>query len=208
MNFHEIQFSQKISYGSTGGPIRKTEIVELGSGHEERNSPWSQSRRAYNAAYGIKSVDEVHDIMAFFEAREGALYGFRFKDWSDYKSCRPLETVAATDQPLATGDGSSTVFQLIKTYADAQGSQEREISKPVDGTVRLAFDGVEQLTGWLIDSTTGQIVFSSAPGNGVAITTGYEFDVPVRFQSDSLTINLSHFEKGQIPDISMIEVRV
>ena len=208
MSFHEIQFPPKISYGSTGGPRRKTEVVELASGHEERNSPWSQSRRTYNVAYGIKSVDDLHDVMGFFEAREAALYGFRYKDWSDYKSVRPLETVTPTDQVLGTGTGALTTFQLVKVYSDVANTQTRIITKPVSGTVRVSLNGVEQLAGWLVDTTTGVVVFSVAPALGVIVRAGFEFDVPVRFGNDQLTINLSHFEMGSLPDISLVEVRV
>jgi Conserved hypothetical protein 2217 (DUF2460) len=56
------------------------------SGAEERNSRWADSKRSYNAGYGIKSVDDLHAVIAFFEERRGRLHGFRWKDWSDYKS--------------------------------------------------------------------------------------------------------------------------
>src|SRR5579859_1035843 len=91
--FHEIRFPTQISFHSSGGPERKTEIVTLGSGFEERNAVWANSRRRYNAGYGVRSLDDLHAALAFFEARLGRLYGFRFKDWSDYKSCAPGATV-------------------------------------------------------------------------------------------------------------------
>ena len=209
-DFHEVRISEKISYGATGGPRRKTEVVELYSGFEERNTPWSQSRRSYNIAYGIRDTDDVYDVMAFFEAREGALYGFRYKDWSDWKSTKPLNDniIAPTDQVIGSGNGSATQFQLIKTYQDTANTITRNIQKPVAGTVRIAFDAVEQMSGWSVDTTTGIVTFGSAPGVGVVITAGYEFDVPVRFNADELSINLANFEKGEIPDISLIEVRV
>lgn len=209
-DFHEEQLSPKISYGATGGPRRKTEVVELYSGYEERNTPWSQSRRSYNIAFGIRNTDDVYDVMAFFEAREGSLYGFRYKDWSDYKSTKPLpeNVVAPTDQVIGSGTGAILAYQLIKTYEDTSNTITRIISKPVAGTVRIAFDGVEQLSGWTVDTTTGIVTFSSAPSGGVIITAGYEFDVPVRFNSDEILINLANFEKGEIPDISLVEVRV
>lgn len=209
-DFHEVRISPKISYGATGGPRRKTEIVELYSGFEERNTPWSQSRRSYNISFGIRDTDDVCEVMSFFEAREAALYGFRYKDWSDYKSTKPLKenVIAATDQQIGVGNNSLTEFQLIKLYSDSANTTIRDITKPVAGTVVIALDGVPQSSGWFVDTTTGIVTFSSAPGTGVIITAGYEFDVPVRFVNDEIRVNLANFEKGEIPDIALMEVRV
>lgn len=208
MNFHEIRISPNISYGASGGPQRKTEIVELASGHEERNSPWSESRRQYDISYGAKSVDDVHEILSFFETREGSLYGFRYKDWSDYKTVAPLQTHGFNDQEIGIGNGVETSFQLIKSYTDAHNDITRVISKPVAGTLRIALDGVEQLAGWGVDTTTGIVTFATAPGGAVVVTAGFEFDVPVRFGNDDLNINLAYFELSQIPAIQLVEVRV
>lgn len=209
-DFHEVRISTKISYGATGGPRRKTEIVELNSGFEERNTPWSQARRTYDIAFGIRNTDDVYDVLAFFESREGALYGFRYKDWSDWKSTKPLpeNIIAHTDQTIGAGDATATQFQLIKTYSDVANAVTRVISKPVQSSVKIGLDGVEQLTGWVVDTLTGIVTFSSAPGSGVSITAGYEFDVPVRFAQDELMINLKNFEKGEVPNINLLEVRV
>ena len=78
--FHEVRFPVDISLGSSGGPERSTEIVTLGSGHEQRNQRWSLSRRKFDAGYGVKGLDALHDVIAFFEARRGPLFGFRFRD--------------------------------------------------------------------------------------------------------------------------------
>jgi uncharacterized protein (TIGR02217 family) len=116
MAFHEVRFPTRISLGASGGPERRTEIVVLGSGGEERNSRWADSKRSYNAGYGIKSVDDLHAVIAFFEERRGRLHGFRWKDWSDYKSCAPTATPQASDQQIGVGNGATAAFQLIKTY--------------------------------------------------------------------------------------------
>ncbi len=73
MSFHEIQFPTAIAFHSTGGPARKTEIVTLGSGYEERNAVWANSRRRYDVGYGVKTLDDLHAVIAFFEARMGRL---------------------------------------------------------------------------------------------------------------------------------------
>lgn len=205
-NFHEITFPTAIAMHSTAGPVRKTEIVTLGSGFEERNAVWANSRRAYDVGYGVKTLDDLHAVIAFFEARMGRLYGFRLQDFTDCKSCAPGGTIAATDQSLGTGDGSTTVFQLKKVYASGPASWTRLIKKPVAGSVIVAVDGVVQTNGVGMDSTTGLITFTTAPTTGTAITAGFVFDTPVRFDTDQLAINLANFSAGEIPSIPIVEV--
>jgi len=206
--FHEIQFPTAIAFHSSGGPERKTEIVTLGSGFEERNGVWANSRRHYDVGYGVKTLDDLHAVTAFFEARLGRLYGFRFKDFADFKSRAPNEAVTPLDQGIGTGDGTATQFQLIKTYTFGPSSWVRTIDKPVSGTVRVAIAGVEQTSGISIDITTGLIAFDSAPATGAAVTAGYEFDTLVRFDTDFLSINFSNFAAGEIPSIPLVEIRL
>jgi uncharacterized protein (TIGR02217 family) len=207
MSFHEVRFPTGIARGATGGPQRLTEIVTLSSGHEERNTRWAQSRRRYNAGLGVRSVDDLHQVLTFFEARRGRLHAFRWKDHADFKSCPPSQAVSALDQQIGTGDGSTTGFQLIKNYADVAGDYQRIISKPVTGSVMVAVNGVVDASV-IIDDMTGIVTFQTAPASGATISAGFEFDVPVRFDTDRMEINLSHFEAGQIPDVPVVEVRL
>ncbi|HUD52857.1 DUF2460 domain-containing protein, partial [Parvibaculum sp.] len=138
MAFHEIRFPTDIAFGATGGPERRTEIVTLGSGAEERNSAWAHSRRRFNAGLGLRSLDDVHALIAFFEARHGRLNGFRWKDRADFKSCAPGADISPTDQAIGTGDGTARVFQLAKAYGSGGIVYMRTIRKPVAGTVRVA----------------------------------------------------------------------
>ncbi|MEO0672886.1 MAG: DUF2460 domain-containing protein, partial [Pseudomonadota bacterium] len=137
MTFHDVRFPTAISRGATGGPERRTDIVVLGSGREERNTRWADSRRRYNAGYGVKALDDLHDVIAFFEARRGRLYGFRWRDPMDWKSCPPEQVPSPTDCEIGIGDAATDTFQLIKTYADASGAWPRPITKPVAGSVRV-----------------------------------------------------------------------
>lgn len=209
MNFHDVKFPSSLSIGSTRGPERRTEIVTLNNGFEERNSPWRQSRRRYDAGVAMRSVDDLETVIAFFEARQGQLYGFRWKDWSDFKSCPVSVTPSATDQELGTGDGVSTIFQLGKTYRSGPHSHRRDIRKPLTGSVVIGVDGVSQLAGsdFSVDHATGEVTFMIAPADGAVLTAGYEFDVPVRFDTDRLEINLASFSAGDIPNVPIIEVR-
>lgn len=207
MAFHEVRFPDNISRSARGGPERRTQIVELASGDEERNASWANSRRRYDVAYGIRRADDLAAVVAFFEARNGRLHGFRFKDWADFKSCLPSQVPGATDQQIGTGDGTTTAFQLVKRYASGSQSWTRAITKPVAGTVRITLGGVEQASGWSVDTATGVITFATAPGAGVAVTAGFEFDVPVRFDADTLDVTLDLERLGSITSIPLLEIR-
>lgn len=207
MAFHEVRFPDNISRGARGGPQRRTQIVELGSGAEERNASWADSRRRYDVSYGIRRADDLHAVVQFFEARLGRLYGFRFKDWSDYKSGLPSRAISDEDQVLGSGTGTQTAFQLRKRYGTDAHHWWRAIKKPVDGTVRLAVDGIEQFSGWSVDATTGLVTFDAAPALGALITAGFEFDVPVRFDSDLMDVTLDIERLGSITSIALIELR-
>ncbi|PPB79423.1 uncharacterized protein (TIGR02217 family) [Albidovulum inexpectatum] len=207
MAFHEVRFPDDISRGARGGPERRTQIVELASGDEERNASWANSRRRYDVAYGIRRADDLAAVVAFFEARNGRLYGFRFKDWADYKSCLPSQTPSATDQAIGTGDGTTTDFQLVKVYSSGSQTWTRAITKPVAGTVRIAIDGSAQASGWAVDTTTGLVTFNTAPASGAAITAGFEFEVPVRFDTDTLDVTLDLERLGSITSIPLLEIR-
>jgi uncharacterized protein (TIGR02217 family) len=210
MAFHEVQFPTGISKGSSGGPRRLTDIVTLRSGFEHRNTIWSHSRRSYNAGMGMQSIKDLYEVVEFFEARRGRLHGFRWKDWADYKSKDPLSTVSSIDIQIGVGDSTETDFQLIKIYSQSSNSYTRVIKKPVNGTVKIALDGVLKTEGtdYSVDYTTGIIQFTSAPASGIVITSGFEFDVPVRFDIDQITVNVEQFNVGAVPDIEIIEIRI
>jgi uncharacterized protein (TIGR02217 family) len=206
VNFHDISFPLSIAFHSTGGPSRRTEIVTLGSGYEERNAVWAASRRRFDVGSGLKTLDDLYAVIGFFEARMGRLYGFRFKDFGDWKSCAPGVDIAPTDQLIGTGDGAAVRFQLAKTYASGAGRWTRAIQKPVDGSVRVAIGGIEAVGGFSCDGASGAVTFDTAPAAGAPVTAGFAFDCPVRFDSDSLSINLASFAAGEIPSIPLIEV--
>jgi uncharacterized protein (TIGR02217 family) len=210
--FHETRFPTAISRAAHGGPERRTDVIVLGSGAEERNARWADSRRSYNAGYGVKSLDDLHAVIAFFEERRGRLHGFRWRDPTDWKSCPPEGTPTALDQPIGTGDGTTAIFQLTKTYGSAFNPWTRAITKPVAGSVLIAVAGVTQtpVTAYGIDTITGLVAFQPGhiPAADAAITAGFEFDVPVRFDTDQLEINLQGFRHGAIPNIPIVEIRV
>ena len=207
MAFHEVQFPVNIGRGARGGPKRKTQVVTLASGDEERNASWANSRRRYDVSYGLRRADDLAQVVAFFEARNGMLYGFRFKDWSDYKSCLPSELPSSADQHIGNGASGRTQRQLRKRYTSSLWGVYRDITKPVAGTVLVEVNGTPMASGWSVDETTGMLTFASAPADGATIRAGFEFDVPVRFDTDTLDVTLDFERLGTITSIPLIEVR-
>jgi uncharacterized protein (TIGR02217 family) len=209
--FHEVLFPCDIALGSRGGPERRTDIVTLRSGYEERNSIWANSRRRYNAGYGLRDKDDAKfaAVVQFFEERRGRLYGFRWRDRFDMSSApTPGVVVTPLDQQIGTGDGATTAFQLVKTYGATFAPYARTIKKPVAGSVRIAVNGVELTSGWTVDATSGIVAFAAAPASGAIVKAGFQFDVPVRFDVDYLEIDYTTWKAGQIPNIPVIEIRV
>jgi uncharacterized protein (TIGR02217 family) len=207
--FHDVLFPLDVALKSVGGPERRTEIVTFGSGREQRNARWADSRRRYDAGYGIKTLEALQAVVAFFEERRGQLIGFRWRDRLDHASAAPGQPPSPLDQGIGTGDGTTATYQLVKTYGTGFAPYTRAITKPVAGTVRIAVGGVEITSGVSVDTTTGLVTF--APGHlpppGAAVTAGYQFDVPVRFDTDYLEVDLSAFAAGAIPKIPVVEIR-
>lgn len=207
MAFHEVRLPARLAFGSTGGVERRTEIVSLASGHERRSTPWAQGRRRYLIGANLRSLDDMAALTAFFEARRGRLYGFRFRDFADFRSCAPAAMPGPGDQRLGVGDGERTQFQLVKHYGEADAAWARHISKPLEGSVRVAVAGVEE-PGFTVETATGMVAFATPPAIGAVVTAGFEFDVPVRFDADRIEVTLESFGAGRMAAVPLIEVRV
>ncbi|CAD7027238.1 TIGR02217 family protein [Pseudorhizobium endolithicum] len=207
--FHEVQFPLRLALGTSGGPVRRTDIVSLSNGRENRNARWRDSRRSYDAGSGIRSIGDLYEVLAFFEARRGGLYGFRFRDPLDWKSCAPGEAPSDMDQVIGTGDGATAVFPLVKTYGDAGGAWVRRIAKPVAGTVVVSVDGLAvDPEAYAVDVVAGTATFAAGhvPPAGAVVRAGFAFDVPVRFAIDRIDVSLAHFDAGRIPSIPLTEI--
>jgi len=209
MAFHDIRFPVELSFGSLGGPERRTEIVALTNGHEERNTPWAQARRRYDAGLGLRALDDLERLIAFFEARQGMLHSFRWKDWADHRSTLASAEIRPTDQRLGQGDGQRLAFGLAKAYGTGGFAILRPISKPVAGSVRVAVGGIEKREGlaWTLDALTGTVTFGDPPAPGAEVTAGFEFDVPVRFDTDLIQVSVASFQAGEVPRVPVVEVR-
>ena len=142
----------------------------------------------------MKSLNDLHAVIAFFEERRGRLHGFRWRDPSDWKSCPPEDTPSALDQLIGLGNGATAAFQLKKTYGVSLNPWARDIKKPVDGSVLIAVAGATQTAGtaYTVDLNTGLVAFLAGhiPAAAAPVTAGFAFDVPVRFDTDKLEINI------------------
>ncbi len=208
--FHDIRFPDHISYGSSGGPAFSTTVMALTSGFERRNINWSQVRASYEAVHGIKSREDMEVIIAFFFARMGKAYSFRFKDWADFETGY---------QELGEGDGTKTAFQIIKKYESGGYAYTRLITKPThvnedgdeeDTLTNVTVDGVLQtLTAdYVVNYNTGIITFNTAPGAGKVVAIGNtEFDVHCRFDTDQLAITHDFWETMSWPSIPLVEIK-
>lgn len=195
--FVEVQFPTGISYGSTGGPEFSTEVITLGSGHEQRNQNWTHPRERWNVAYGVDTETKLSALITFFMARKGMAVGFRFKNHDDFEG---------TLEPIGTGDDVKDTFQLTKTYTSGAGSLVRNITKPVVGSEIIYLAGAPQSSEYDLDTTNGIVTFDTPPGDGVAITATFQFDIPVRFDTDHLPVQFVTYE-ARAASVPIVELR-
>ena len=210
MAFHDVRFPTDLSFGAVGGPERRTEIVTLRNGFEERSTPWADSLRRFDAGLGMRSLDDLERLVAFFEARRGQLHGFRWKDWSDFKSCAPSGVPGPLDQALGTGDGAATRFDLAKRYGDGADAWSRRIGKPVAGSVLVAVGGdpLQEGVHFELDAANGVVALAEPAEDGAAVTAGFEFDLPVRFDADRIAVSVATFQAGEVPEVPVVELRL
>lgn len=206
--FHEVSLALPFALGASGGPERRVDIVTLGSGAEARNTPWAHGRRRYDIGGAVRTLDQMHELIAFFEARRGKLHGFRFRDPFDFKSCAPSATPTANDQILGAGDGERVTFSLLKAYGAGETAHLRPISKPVAGSALVAIDGAPLAPGaFTVASESGIVTLDAAPVAGAVVSAGFIFDTPVRFDIDRLDLSIDGFGAGHAVAIPLVEVR-
>jgi uncharacterized protein (TIGR02217 family) len=204
--FEEVSLPLPFALGASGGPQRRVDIVALGSGREIRNTPWAHARRCYDIGGAVRTLDEMHALISFFEARRGKLVGFRFRDPFDCKSCAPSASPSRGDQELGVGDGTKTGFQLVKAYGAGDAAYTRPIRKPVGGSVRVSVDAVELAAEAFSVDSLGLVTLEVAPPDGARICAGFVFDTPVRFDVDRLDLALDGFGAGRAPSVPLVEI--
>lgn len=200
MNFAEVQFPPDISYGAKGGPMYSTDIVSTYGGHEQRNINWNQARCKYNIASGVKTKEQWQELIAFFRNMRGRAIGFRYKDWSDYQGI---------NQFIGKGDNRVKEFKLVKHYRFGNYGYDRIITKPVKNNFcRIYVDSVLANSDEVaLNYTSGLITFATAPKVGAEITADFEFDVPVRFDTDYLDLSIDSYQLSSWQNITLLEIR-
>jgi uncharacterized protein (TIGR02217 family) len=201
--FDDVLFPIEIGAQASVAPTFSTNVVTSASGFEVRNANWSQARLRFDAGPGVRGDGELETLLGFFRARRGPAVAFRFRDPYDNSSHGMTGDPTAMDQIIGSGDGVTCIFSLTKTYGSGE---RRRITRPVAGSVRVAVDGVERSTGWVL-AEKGIIEFAQAPAAAAAITSGYLFDTPVRFSEDRIEINRATFLAGEAPSVPLVEVR-
>ncbi len=196
MAYHNDIFPTDIAYGSVGGPEFSTEVIVLSNKSEKRNQNWTYPRETWDVAYGVKAKADLDDLINFFYAREGMAHSFRFKNHADFE---------ATSTIIGLGDGADTTFQCVKQYISGGISFERKITKPILSGFQAYVSG-SPVTAFA-NETTGIITFQVAPGNGLVLTADYSFYVQMRFDSDSLPVNLASYlaEEATVPLLEVDE---
>lgn len=200
MAFDNVRLPEDIERGAMVGPMFQTGIVTLSGGSEQRNASWDQERLQADISYGIMQKDDPEDIensfsriMRFYRARRGRHRGFRFRDLSDF------EAVNEKAYPL---EDETKKFQLCKSYED----YVRRITRAVYGTLIVYVNGilVPAQGNWTVNEL-GVISFLEVPTGGV--TADFEFDVPMRFDSDVASVAIEWQNAGSVSSMKLIQIR-
>lgn len=199
-------FPTDVSFGRPGGPEYLTDVVILESGHEQRNSFWSEPRYSWDVGYGVREIEKIYALLEFFHACKGRHKPFRFKDWLDYRSCAVDDTPDFDDQSLGAATAGQTAFQLKKVYPESPYSTSIDIIKPKGDSIRIGVDAVEVTTGWTVNESTGIITRGTPLAGGEVITWGGEFYRKARFDIDKLSHSFEAWSAGAV-DVPVVHLR-
>lgn len=183
------RFPDEIAFYASVGPNFRTEDAKSLTGYQQTNATMPDPLHSIDITQALREIDIINTpgygyrvVRDFFFAVKGKAIGFRVKNWWDYKD----DGLGILGTGL--GNGSTTVFQIAKRYTAGALSTDKAVRKPVSGSVGVKINGVTQPSGWTVDTTTGLVTFSVAPANGAVLTCTYEFDLPVRFDRDSIRV--------------------
>ncbi len=193
-NFSEERLPDDIALAASGGAEYSTNILTTICGHEQRNINWNSARARYDLAPALKNTEQLETLISFFRAHKGRGIGFRFRDWADYRADHEL---------IALSDGMTSSYQLCKSYICGSCVDKRIITKPRPNSVEVFVD--KQPIAFTCDYTSGMITLAHSPEKGGKITASFEYDIPVRFNTDFLDLELAHQGRISIP---IIEIKV
>ncbi|WP_086606681.1 DUF2460 domain-containing protein [Erythrobacter donghaensis] len=202
--FDDVLYPFALGRSASVAPEFSTSIAVTASGHERRNSLWSDARLHFDVGPGIRSETELSELIAFFRARRGPARGFRIMDPFDNSSNGMTGSPTMLDQLIGNGDGVRADFQLVKAYAGPE-PQIRPITRPRAATLLVSIGGAAS-TAWTLGEN-GVLRFLAAPPAGAEVRAGFRFDVPVRFAEDRLDVSAVSFAAGEAPSVPLIEIR-
>lgn len=201
-------FPTGIGFGSIATSNWNKRRVVTPAGYAQVNQLFDQALMRFDVSSGVKSLDDCHELIRFFNVMQANDAVVLFTDKTDFKSCAPQQVVSATDSHIGTGDGADVTFQLSKRYSAGGLNYDRRITRPVAGTVKVAVAGVEKTIGsdFTVNTTTGLVTMSTPPANLAEVTAGFHFYVPVDFVDSSLDWVLEKFIAGSLGNIILEEV--
>jgi uncharacterized protein (TIGR02217 family) len=200
VDFIDVRLPEDIERGAKGGPRFKTTVIGLNAGGEQRNADWSQQKCEFDVSYGVRNKDDWQEVLDHFYMVQGRAIGFRFKDWSDFE---------ATTNLFGTGDGSEDTFPLYKSYGTSPNLFFRRITRPISAISIYVNDVLKTVTThYTVNYSTGVVTFTAGnePANGATIKWTGEFDIPVRFNTDALDIELIWEDAGSVPQLTLVEI--
>jgi len=199
-------FPTGIGFGSISQSNWNRRRVSTPSGYVQTNQLFSKAMMKYDVASGIKSLDDCHELIRFFNVIQANDATVLFTDKTDFKSCAALQTANWADSVIGVGDGLDTTFQLYKRYSAGGQNYDRKITRPMTGTVTIGVNGSQLVGGWSVNVNTGIVTFTTPPADGHVITAGFHFRVPVDFVDSSLDWVLDKYRSGSLDGIMLEEV--
>ncbi len=203
--FREERFDLGILYGTDGGPEFYTDVARTHGRWEQRNINWPVELGRWDLGNRLVTRTKLKYVLDWHRDRLGRAGGFRWRFYADYVLPKTV---------IGTGDGVETDFQILQIVDDGYGTYTRPIKKPVGGTATVYLNDIVQASGWSLDTTTGILSFTVAPGHSVAVAVQCEFDLPVRFDTDYLPLRFEAYRDSDgevayaLPSLPIQELRI
>jgi|SRR5579859_1139411 len=153
----------------------------------------------YNFLRSTFALGEFQTLMGFFLSMRGTVGRFLLSNPDDY---------IVTGQHIGVGDGSTTVFPIVRTYGTTGGSGTENVGAiDVTGPTITVYLNGTPTSAYTLQTTVpgGQtITFTSAPAGGVVITMDFQFLYYCRFSENNYT-----FEKqfNQVWSLSKVTLQ-
>lgn len=231
MTFLDVRLPDFVERGASGGARYSTTVKIRFSGHETRVQNWEDQRGEWDIGYGAGYLWDdslagyLGPIINLYHVAKGRTHSWRFKDHSDFTI--PPDFTGDEKQQIALGDGSTTAFQIVRSYTAASTTEDRTVDKIVSGTDRLWIEATEKTRAasppsageYSIDLTTGIVTTGdtpaasggSGPGGEQIVYVQCEFDCHVRFGLDELDVSVIAADASgaaaTIPRIPIVEIK-